>query len=285
MATLVSGRLGLLGMAVTVAKDYFRPLVNIVSYVSGSESKAEAPASTYPQPVHSHADVERDLRAALLHSTRVDLQLVSKLRLPAELQPAVLVEGNHLSATATSIGFGNIELVAKRLLETHADLDPYLFGVNRGGSILANLLSQRLNLHQKHLVRCDFRSDWRKVMCEPRPNVELAIVIDDAVRSGETLREVRRHLISLYPNAKLYALALVVAVEDGEEDKNSEKLFHLVDYYPWISAERKTSLPWTGKQSDDAATYIEEEGVNQALARVLTFDPAFTRSGRRKRDT
>lgn len=284
MATLVTGRLGLLGMAVTVAKDYFRPLVDIVSFVSAAEPKSEPTPSESRSPSHSHADVERDLRAALLHSARFDLQLISELRLPVELQPAVLVEGNHLSATATSIGFGNMELVAKRLLEAHADRDPYLFGINRGGSLLANLLSQRLNLHQKHIVRCDYRPEWNRVMCEPRPNIELAIVIDDAVRSGETLRAVRKHLMELYPNAKLYALALVVSVEDDEEDKNTEKLFHLVDYYPWISAERKTSLPWTGKQSDDAATYIEEEGVNQALARVLTLDPTFTRSGRRKTD-
>lgn len=243
-----------------------------------SDTAVEFQASNFPKSVHtvkSRKTLQTELDIAFNKPISGNASLLAALGLPKELQPTLLIEGTHLSATAASIGFSNLEMVTRKIIAKYADDQPYLFGVNRGGGLIANLLSQRLGLDQKHLVRCDYRPDWKRVLCEPRRGVTLAIVIDDAVRTGETLHAVKTELAETYPDAKIFVLALVVSIDEAlRPEETAKKLFDLVDYYPWISKQKQTSLPWTGKPSDDAADYIEEEGVNQLLARLISHDSA-----------
>lgn len=237
---------------------------------------ADPPASNFPKSVHSvksRETLQTELDIVFNKPITGNASLLDALGLPKELQPTLLIEGTHLSSTAASIGFSNLELVTRKIMAKFEDHQPYLFGVNRGGGLIANLLSQRLGLDQKHLVRCDYRPDWKRVLCEPRRGVTLAIVIDDAVRTGETLKAIKHELAETYPDARIFVLALVVSIDETSgSEEITKKLFSLVDYYSWISKQRQTSLPWTGKQSDDAADYIEEEGVNQILARLISHD-------------
>jgi hypoxanthine phosphoribosyltransferase len=211
-----------------------------------------------------------DLKEIESSGIRGDSSLLRDLSLPSELQPTLLVEGEHLSAMAANVGFTSLELVSREILKKYSDSEPFLFGVNRGGGIIASLLSHRLGLAPKHYVRCDYRPDWRRVICEPRDGVKLAIVVDDAVRSGTTLTAVKSFLNETYPDIKIFVLALVVSIdEQADKDENYFKLFDLVDYYPWISMRRKTRLPWTDKKSNAAEDYFEVEGVRQIFARLL----------------
>lgn len=269
METLITHEATLLSIAISVARDYFKPLVDVVAYISGSHHRPKVGRTE----LHSHRALELEVQRVLAKEVRGSHQLVAHLGLPDDLHPTVLIEGTRLSPTAASLGFGNIELVTQRLISTLPGRIPYFFGVNRGGGIIASLLTQRLGLHQKHLLKCDYNPEYRKLFCEERPDVSLAIIVDDAVRSGNTLRAVRKHIQESYPDALIYVLALVVSANGNSLRPGGDhaKLFDLVDYYPWISFNPKTALPWTGNASNVPTEYIDEEGVNQIIGRLLSL--------------
>ena len=208
-----------------------------------------------------------------------NVSLLRQLQLSSELEPSLLVEGDRLSSTAANIGFSNLELVARALMNEHPSTIPYFFGINRGGGLIANLLSQRLKLDQKFLIRCDYKPKWKRVLCEPRNGVKLAIIVDDAVRTGETIMAVKAKLAEVYPEARLFVMALVVSGAETETFPTREqRLFSLLDYYPWVSMSRRTTLPWTGEESEEAADFIDEDGIDQLVGRLLSHN-ASTEAG------
>lgn len=212
-----------------------------------------------------------ELHAELLRSVVGDSDLLKDLNLPVELSPSLLVNGDHLTSTAATIGFSNLELVTRELILKHHGDKPYLFGINRGGGLLANLLSQRLQLDQKYLVRCDYKPKWKRVMCEPRAGVNFAIIVDDAVRSGETVNAVKSKIKEIYPDAAVYVLALVVSGEvRATGTSKDERLFGLVDYYPWISLGARTALPWSDDESEEVADYLDQDGIEQLVGRLIS---------------
>lgn len=190
-------------------------------------------------------------------------RLIELLTTTGELSPTHL-SGLKLTSTAASLGFANLELIARQIMENSSE-PPYLYGVNRGGSLLANLLSQRLGLSQKHLVRCDYRRDWDRVICEPRPGVRRIIVIDDVVRTGDTIRRVKEYLLQLNPNAVIHSIALVVVAPDENEGSARE----VIDYAAWISPFRGIGLPWSNSEEEDPRDYFDEEGMEQIVGRLL----------------
>lgn len=237
------------------------------SSVADGEPEISAASASSKRPSRREVTLSR----ALLESVRGDVKLLSKLTLPNELSPSLLIDDEHLTITAANVGFSNLEVVTRSLMSYHDGARPHLFGVNRGGGLLANLLSQRLNLDQKFLVRCDYRPKWKRVLCEPRAGVKFAIVLDDVVRSGETIREVSAKLRETYPDASVYVLALLVsAVDDKGSLSKDERLFGLVDYYPWITLSPSTLLPWSNGVSEEATDYIDEDDVDQVVGRIIS---------------
>lgn len=196
-------------------------------------------------------------------SAKRSRHLVKQLAMTGELSPAHLV-GENLSPTAASLGFANLEFIARSILDSGRET-PYLYGVNRGGALLANLLSQRLGLSQKYLVRCDYRKDWDKVICEPRPSVTRVIVVDDVVRTGDTIRKVKAALREMYPDISLYCIALVV-VESGTPRRS---VLEVIDYAAWISRFQGVGLPWSNSREDDPRGYFDEEGMAQLVGRLV----------------
>lgn len=236
-----------------------------------NDSKSEKKNNPRTEVIHSRTLL--DYSASEFRSISGNIALLRELNLPNDLDPTLLAGGDRLSAMAANIGFSNFEIITRALAKENPSLKPFFFGINRGGALMANLLSQRLNLDQKYLVRCDYRPEWSKVICEPRPSVELAIIIDDAVRTGETMSAVKLFLKNKYPNAKIYAFALVIsAFEMTSKLSRNDKLFGLVDYYPWVSLSRRTALPWSDEDSDDATDFIDQDGIDQMVGRLLSHN-------------
>jgi hypoxanthine phosphoribosyltransferase len=242
---------------------------------SASNSKIEEANTRETAQAEHRSAIRSELTRGSLPTVAGNTKLLKALKLPTEMRPSILVDGARLSSAAASIGFSSLEIVIQQLQQAHEGQNPYLFGVNRGGGLLANLLSDRLNLDQKYLVRCDYRPKWKKVICEHRPDVGFAIIIDDAVRTGQTLAAVKSKLTEIYPNAKIFVLALVMSSFESEsEETQHEKLFDLVDYYPWITYQKHIMLPWSNSDTEDSNNFIDEDGVNQLVGRLLSHTTA-----------
>lgn len=155
--------LGINGAAAALAAGcvaLIRLTVKNFRETKGIDPSKDFQPSNFPKSVHtvkSRKTLQTELDVAFNKPITGNSALLAALGLPKELQPTLLIEGSHLSSTAASIGFSNLELVTREIIEKYKDSQPYLFGVNRGGGLIANLLSQRLGLEQKHLVRCDYR--------------------------------------------------------------------------------------------------------------------------------
>ncbi|WLQ11326.1 hypothetical protein O5O45_16395 [Hahella aquimaris] len=197
------------------------------------------------------------------HSLKKHLStLISRV---VELKPRPLVNGNKLSNTAAEIGLANIEFVLRGIRKNEG-VTPYIFGINKGGNFLAAYLAHRLDLHEKYLVKCDFRSDYRKIYCEGRACMDAPIVlIDDVSRTGNTIKEVNNYILSIYPGVKIYKFVLVVATEY----KSLNEFPDYIDYAPWFSTERSVQFPWSSKSEDSLSySYFDDLEMDQVVGRL-----------------
>ncbi|MDG9667696.1 phosphoribosyltransferase [Hahella sp. CR1] len=188
-----------------------------------------------------------------------------------ELLTRKLTPNETLTHSAAEIGIGNIEYLLKNIL-TSENSKPYLFGINKGGALIANYLSHRMALHEKFLVKCDYRPDIDKIYCEKRDISGPIVIIDDVTRSGTTLFKVKEHIKSVYPDNPIYCFVLVVV----DSNLNGDTITNLVDYAPWITENKTISLPWSGTTSENIKIddYFDDTEMDQIIGRIKNLDAA-----------
>lgn len=211
----------------------------------------------------------RDKIALLYHGQTIaddaSLKITSLVSSTRDLVTRSLTPDSELTHSASEIGLANIEYLLKQIIGD--DEDPvHLFGINKGGALIANFLLHRIGLHQKYLVKCDYREDLDKIYCEDRKITGSIVIIDDVVRSGNTLQYVEKYIREQYPDSNVYTVVLIAVVNEGEE----EKVFELVDYAPWITSNSAITLPWSRDSVAEASekTYFNDKEMDQIVGRI-----------------
>jgi len=188
------------------------------------------------------------------------------------LEMKELVDGKELTRSAAEIGLANIEYVIKRV-SNNAKKIPHLFGVNKGGAFLANYIAHRMGLHEKLLVKCDYRPDFDNFYVEKR-NIDGPIVIlDDVTRTGTTLRRVKEHLLEKHPESNFITIVLVMSCKDKQKCDEAHKV---VDYAPWMTTQPNVTLPWSRSSNDsiESSSYFDDKEMDQIIGRLNFSDPS-----------
>lgn len=127
-----------------------------------------------------------------------------------------------------------------------------------------------MNLHEKYIVKCDYRVDFEKIICEQRKIDGPIAIIDDVTRSGRTIQAVRNYLEQTYPGSKIFSVVLVMANLNSEGQSGD---YPKIDYAPWFTKEKDVLLPWS-QQPDyeiNSEDYFNDIEMDQIVAR-LTLD-------------
>lgn len=193
-----------------------------------------------------------------------------------ELITRQLEPGTELTPMAAEIGLATIEYVLSRM-RGDCDNDLYLFGVNVGGEFIANWLIQRMKIHQKYKVKLDINPDIdNKKFIENREIGigDTIVILDDVVRTGNTLKTALETIQKNYPNTMVYTMALVVSCVNGEENCDP---YSDVDYTPWVTYNSDVMLPWTKQHRDskktiEATHLIEELEIDQWMNRIKSCE-------------
>lgn len=198
-----------------------------------------------------------------------DTYLIDLLSNTWDLRTRELEHGGNLTHAASEIGLANIEFLLKSIGRIEKST-PYLFGINKGGSFLATYLAHRMNLHEKYIVKCDYRVDFEKIICEQRQIDGPIAIIDDVTRSGRTIQAVRNYLEQTYPGSKIFSVVLVMANLNSEGQSGD---YAKIDYAPWFTKEKDVVLPWSHQPEYEinSEDYFNDIEMDQIVAR-LTLD-------------
>ncbi len=141
-------------------------------------------------------------------------------------------------------------------------------GVNKGGSLVANFLAHRLDLHEKYLIKCDFRTkDYEKLYCEDRDVVGDIVVIDDVVRSGYTVARVKAYLTEKYPESAVFVVCLVLV----DQSTGTEAAKGAVDYHAWYATSRHVKMPWSHRgDSLIPSDFFNDHEIDQLVGQIAT---------------
>jgi hypoxanthine phosphoribosyltransferase len=114
-----------------------------------------------------------------------------------------------------------------------------ILGVNSGGHIIASYLAYRLNLADPHKITT-FDSSVQLAGFAPSGTGGTILVVDDIVRSGQTMERLRAHFSSA-GHTRVKYISLVASMSG----KAALGRFPL--YCPVVSATRDVTLPWSTK--------------------------------------
>lgn len=204
--------------------------------------------------------IGEELRVKL--SSQLRLESKSTQYLPV-LRPKRLVDDAQLSPAAADIGVADLEILLRGLIKaTHRT--PFLVGVNKGGALVANFLAHRLSMHEKYLVKCDFRTDYGKLFCEDRPILGDIVIIDDVVRTGRTISTVRQHFKTKYPDSAIFALCLVYVHSEVQENLDAS----IIDYHAWFATSPHISMPWSSRAEADPNAFFDDVEIGQLVGQI-----------------
>lgn len=191
-----------------------------------------------------------------------------------ELKTRELIHGGTLTNAAAEIGLANIEFLLKGI-EKNEKSKPYIFGLNKGGMFLATYLAHRMDLHEKYIVKCDYRPDFDKVVfCENREIDGPIVIIDDVTRTGATMRRMKDYVREKYPSCSVFSVVLVTA---RSRHNLTNEDYEIVDYSPWFTQQSSVTLPWSKSSEDDVIEsdkYFDDVEMDQIVSR-LKFDSSF----------
>jgi len=183
------------------------------------------------------------------------------------LQPRELSRGETLSHAAAELGLANIEYLLTRITKNRGH-KPFLFGLNKGGGMLAHVLAHRMDLHQKYLVKCDYNIEYESIYCEDRDVLDSSIIIiDDVSRTGKTLNIIKEYLHKKYPRTKVYTVVLVSSLQ---EKIGLDSFIPQIDYAPWYSRHSTITFPWSKHEIDTSKsqTYFNDLEMDQIVGRL-----------------
>ncbi len=227
--------------------EFFSPLIKINELsnliFSSIYSKKHTTSKTPPSNLHQKDFFTYEDNTFPI-SSRIEKLIGNKLKLLS----VSLYHDNTITSSAAEFGLASIE-VALRSIAKNYDTPPHLFGINRGGAFLVSYLAHRLDIHEKFLVKYDYRVDYEKKIYEERKINGPVVIIDDVSRTGKTIKVVKEHLAEKYPDSEIYTLTLARVVNDFSSHKLSIN-FDIIDYSPLITRDKDVTLPWSSKEKD-----------------------------------
>ncbi len=150
--------------------------------------------------------------------------------------------------TKRSLGYRDVALGLEAIIRDASNFNPdAIYGINRGGAIVGGIVAKALGLPQVFIlaVNCDMPSrkveEQRKGKAAPGKRL---LVIDDAMRKGEHMREAAAYLKSNYPGVELRRIVLLkvaVAHPGPEKVAFSERS---VECCPFVAKDSTVMLPW-----------------------------------------
>lgn len=187
-----------------------------------------------------------------------------------DLSSSLLEPSDQLTHTASEIGLSNIEYMITGISKIYGKI-PHVLGVNKAGGFLSSYFAHRLDLHEKYIIKCDYRPEHKKIRCERRPYIDgPLIVLDDVVRTGSTIIAVKKHLAKMYPEAAIFTFCLV----NNTEILRNSSTASLINYSPWVSGDHQISLPWKGESrgSFKREKYFDDNEMDQIQGRLVRLD-------------
>lgn len=153
------------------------------------------------------------------------------------LDPTEPVERDALRYTDVSNG---VDILTEKVRPKSPDV---VLAVDRGGAIVGGLLAKALNLPIRMLSRVDQKNRFQHEFPASDLNDRKVLLVDDASRTGHSLREARRYVEEKFsPDGLVVAVLVVTATEWRGHDAPSP--LQLVDYYAYSTTRTDVSLPW-----------------------------------------
>ena len=179
----------------------------------------------------------------------------------AALAPRQLGNSPILSAAAADVAVANLEILLRSMI-VDGHPTPHLFGLNKGGYLVANFLLHRLELDQKFLVKCDYRfKPYERLDLEFRSIEGPIILIDDVVRTGNTISKAKLEIQARYPHCAVYAICLVRFVSDEEIEIGSSGL----DYFSSVTSAKMIRMPWQKAVNSDHTKFFDDLEIAQLV--------------------
>ena len=150
-----------------------------------------------------------------------------------------------------------------RLLKDARDFDPtHIFGINRGGAIVGGMLAKRLGLSHINLlyVNCDYEAGFRvqEQALGDRLSPRRILLVDDAKRKGEHMREAHSYLQNTYPAAEIRERSVLLELDPLPHEGPEPVSFHTpcVERAGFTTQDHTVLLPWdsTGMSGPDVSS-------------------------------
>ena len=190
-------------------------------------------------------------------------QLWEVARGKSDLRPRDLGEGSELTNSAAELGMANIEFLFKKVL--HLNKKPaYIFGINKGGILLAEYLASRVGPEEAIVIRCEFPKESKELMYS-KTNVDGPIIIlDDVARSGSTIAAAEKILREEFRTDNVYSATLVVTSTSA----TNEDFKRYIDYTAWLTEVETIRLPWTDDLTPQHEKYFDSTTMDQMVHRI-----------------
>jgi len=199
-----------------------------------------------------HAISNKYIQEHLFHYTTRNINTIVNEKCdltPVNLSKKVL----RLSKSNAEEGIAKIEYILREFI-SRADEAPYIFGINNGGNYMASYLASRINLHEKYIVKCDFRVDLDKVYSEERQDIKGPIIlIDDISRTGNTMRKIMISLKHKYPLSDVFSVVLVKCTSKNDDKSD------VINYSPYTSTSKELTFPWDKEATGLKSFFVDNE--------------------------
>lgn len=175
------------------------------------------------------------------HEEQQGADALTILTKASDLQdPQKPVEKERLSWLDVSCGL-------EKFLKEMKDFKPeVIFGINRGGAILGGLIAKKLHIQQVFILDVDQKRPTEQMVIEHRqPQTPLSgnvLLVDDARRTGESMKVASDYLLTCYKDIDLRRGVLlridITRVGLGSRSPTP------IDYYSFHTSNGNVKLPW-----------------------------------------
>lgn len=159
--------------------------------------------------------------------------------LPDAVNPIMTFEHHRWDMQSPQISATNTYMAIDSLCSfVRASEAKYIVGVNRGGTALAAMVALKLNIGSHNFFKC--YSGKKGIICEDDGLLGTVILIDDIIRTGETLKRVHKYFSEKYGEDLKIVTATLVSVIDS----NGVSPYKHLDFSIVETNNLNFRLPW-----------------------------------------
>lgn len=147
------------------------------------------------------------------------------------------------------ISFRKVAEAINQLNSYAININPdFILGVNRGGSLVAAMVSLNIGLPSSNFIRCYV--DSAGAVCPVEKLYGTVIIIDDISRTGETLKLSYEYIEKHSNNLKILTATLFTHI-----NKNNKAVYSDLSFFSFITKNSKVKLPWNTKKISKKQQY------------------------------